>query len=146
MQKNSPQTSRNCFYFFFKFKIGLSLNCPKLTLSTLTKMTSGIPDDYEERFGSISTFYPHLTSILSTIQCFIPISAFYLHFSVLSSFQRFVPISAFHPHFSVLSPFQFPFSVSVSAIQFQRFIPTRRNNYLRSFRYKRDKMTLPYMA
>ena len=127
MQKNSPQTSRNCFYFFFKFKIGLSLNCPKLTLSTLTKMTSGIPDDYEERFGSISTFYPHLTSILSTIQCFIPISAFY-------------------PHFSVLSPFQFPFSVSVSAIQFQRFIPTRRNNYLRSFLYKRDKMTLPYMA
>ena len=51
--------------------------------------------------------------------------AFYPHFSVLSSFQRFIPISAFYPHFSVLSPFQFPFSVSVSAIQFQRFIPTR---------------------
>ena len=44
------------------------------------------------------------------------------HFSVLSPFQRFILISAFYPHFSVLSPFQFPFSVSVSAIQFQRFI------------------------
>ena len=33
---------------------------------------------------------------------------------VLSSFQRFIPISAFYPHFSVLSPFQFPpFSFSV---------------------------------
>ena len=42
----------------------------------------------------------------------------------LSPFQRFIPISAFYPHFSVLFPFQFPFSVSVSAIQFQRFIPT----------------------
>ena len=37
--------------------------------------------------------------------------------------RRFILISAFYPHFSVLSPFQFPFSVSVSAIQFQRFIP-----------------------
>ena len=62
---------------------------------------------------------------------FAPISAFYPHFSVLSTFQRFIPhfsvlspISAFYPHFSVLSPFQFPLSVSVSAIQFQRFIPT----------------------
>jgi hypothetical protein len=36
-----------------------------------------------------------------------------------------LPISAFYPHFSVLSPFQFPLSVSVSAIQFQRFIATR---------------------
>ena len=53
-----------------------------------------------------------------------PILAFYSHFSVLPPFQRFIPISAFYPHFSVLSPFQFPFSVSVSAIQFQRFIPT----------------------
>ena len=76
-------------------------------------MASGIPGDYEERFGStcISTFYPHLSSVLSPIQCFpfqrfIPISAFYPHFSVLSSFQRFIPISAFYPHFSVLSPFQ----------------------------------------
>ena len=55
---------------------------------------------------------------------FILISAFYSHFSVLSPFQRFILISAFYPHLSVLSPFQFPFSVSVSAIQFQRFIPT----------------------
>jgi hypothetical protein len=53
------------------------------------------------------------------------ISALYLHFSVLSPFQRFIPISAFYHHdFSVLSPFQVPLSVSVSAIQFQRFIPT----------------------
>ena len=71
----------------------------------------------------ISVFYPHF-SVLSPFQRFILISAFYPHFSVLSSFQRFIPISAFYPHFSVLSPFQFPFSVSVSAIQFQRFIPT----------------------
>ncbi len=48
----------------------------------------------------------------------LPISAFY------PPFQRFIPISAFYPHFSVLSPFQFPLSVSVSAIPFQRFIPT----------------------
>ena len=74
-----------------------------------------------------------LYSVLSPFQRFIPISAFYPHFSVLSPFQRFIPISAFYPHFSVLSPFQpfsvlspfqFPLSVSVSAIQFQRFIPT----------------------
>ena len=71
----------------------------------------------------ISAFYPHF-SVLSPFQRFIPISAFYPHFSVLSPFQRFIPISAFYPHFSVLSPFQFPLSVSVSAIQFQRFIPT----------------------
>ena len=69
-------------------------------------------------------FYPHF-SVLSPFQRFIPISAFYPHFSVLSPFQRFIPISAFYPYFSVLSPFQFPLSVSVSAIQFQRFIPTR---------------------
>ena len=30
--------------------------------------------------------------------------------------------------FSVLSSFQFPFSVSVSAIQFQRFIPTHKES------------------
>ena len=71
----------------------------------------------------ISALYPHF-SVLSPFQRFIPISAFYPHFSVLSPFQRFIPISAFYPHFSVLSPFQFPLSVSVSAIQFQRFIPT----------------------
>ena len=47
-----------------------------------------------------------------------------LNFSVLSPFQCFIPISAFYLHFSVLSPFQFPLSVSVSAIPFQRFIPT----------------------
>ena len=49
--------------------------------------------------------------------------------SCVNSFSKrlllLVPISAFYPHFSVLSPFQFPFSVSVSAIQFQRFIPTQ---------------------
>ena len=77
-----------------------------------------------QRFIPISAFYPHF-SVLSPFQRFIPISAFYPHFSVLSPFQRFIPISAFYPHFSVLSPFQFPLSVSVSAIQFQRFIPTR---------------------
>ena len=71
----------------------------------------------------ISAFYPHF-SVLSPFQRFTPISAFYPHFSVLSPFQRFIPISAFSPHFSVLSPFQFPLSVSVSAIPFQRFIPT----------------------
>jgi hypothetical protein len=56
----------------------------------------------------------------------------FAHFSVLSPFQRFIlapfqhfiPISAFYPRFTVLSPFQFPLSVSVSAIRFQRFIPT----------------------
>ena len=77
-----------------------------------------------QRFIANSVFYPHF-SVLSLFQRFIPISAFYPHFSVLSLFQRFIPISAFYPHFSVLSPFQFPFSVSVSAIQFQRFIQTR---------------------
>ena len=65
-------------------------------------------------------------SVLSPFQRFIPISAFYPHFSVLSPFQRFIPISAFYPYFSVLSSFQrfIPISVSVSAIPFQRFIPT----------------------
>ena len=66
------------------------------------------------------------------IQRFIPIPAFYAHFSVLSPFQHFIRNSAFYPHFSVLfhfsvlSPIQcfIPISVSVSAIQFQRFIPT----------------------
>ena len=50
--------------------------------------------------------YYHSFSVLSPIQCFIPISAFYPYFSVLSPFQRFIPISAFYPYFSVLSPFQ----------------------------------------
>ena len=80
-----------------------------------------------QRFIPISAFYPHF-SVLSPIQCFIPISAFYPYFSVLSPFQRFNLISAFYPHlshFSVLFPFQFSFSVSVSAIQFQRFISTQ---------------------
>ena len=58
-----------------------------------------------QRFIPISAFYPHF-SVLSPFQRFIPISAFYPHFSVLSPFQRFIPISAFYPHFSVLSPFQ----------------------------------------
>ena len=64
----------------------------------------------------------------------LAISAFYPHFNVLSPFQRFIPM-----HFSVLSPcisafyppFQFLFSVSVSAIQFQRFIPTLVRNEFR---------------
>ena len=54
-----------------------------------------------QRFIPISAFYPHF-SVLSPFQRFIPIS-------VLSPFQCFIPISAFYPHFSVLSPFQFPF-------------------------------------
>ena len=89
-------------------------------------------------FIPISVFDPH-SSVVFPFQCFILFSVFYPHFSVLSPFQRcivvssfqcFIPISAFYPHFSVLSPFQCfipisgPFSVSVSAIQFQRFIPT----------------------
>jgi hypothetical protein len=74
-------------------------------------------------FATNSIKFAHF-SVVSPFQRFIPISAFYPHFSVLSPFQRFTPISAFYPHFSVLSPFQFPLSVSVSAIQFQRFIPT----------------------
>ena len=91
----------------------------------------------------ISALYPHF-SVLSPFQRFIPISAFYPHFSVLSPFQRFIPISAFYPHFSVLSPFQpfsvlspfqFPLSVSVSAIQFQRFIPTRTILYVVQCQY-----------
>ena len=57
-------------------------------------------------------------------RCLAIKEAFCPYFSVLSPFQRFILISVFYPHFSVLSPFQFPFSVSVSAIQFQRFIPT----------------------
>ena len=81
-----------------------------------------------QRFIPIPAFYPHF-SVLSPFQRFIPNSALYPHFSVLSPFQRFIPISAFYPQFSVLSPFQFPFSVSVSTIQFQRFIPTRQNRY-----------------
>jgi hypothetical protein len=51
-----------------------------------------------------------------------------------SSKQRIrlnLPISAFYPHFSVLSPFQFPLSVSVSAIRFQRFIPTHFVNLIK---------------
>ena len=90
-----------------------------------------------QRFIPVSAFYPHF-SVLSPIQrftsfqCFIPISVFipisalYPHFSVLSPFQRFILISVFYPHFIVLSRFQFPFSVSVSAIQFQRFISTQQ--------------------
>jgi hypothetical protein len=58
-----------------------------------------------QRFIPISAFYPHF-SVLPPFQRFIPISAFYPHFSVLSPFQRFIPISAFNPHFSVLSPLQ----------------------------------------
>ena len=97
-------------------------------------------------FIPISVFYPHF-SVLSPFQCFIlisvfyppfqcfiPISGFYPHFSVLSPFQRFIPISVFYPHFTVLSPFSvsvFSFRLHVSAIQFQRFIPTRFFSYFR---------------
>ena len=106
-----------CFQWTSKQRIRLNLPISALYLhfSVLSPF---------QRFTPISAFYPHF-SVLSPFQRFIPISAFYLHFSVLSPFQRFIPISAFYPHFSVLSPFQFPLSVSVSAIQFQRFIPTR---------------------
>ena len=45
--------------------------------------------------------------VLSLFQHFIPISAFYPHFSVLSPFQRFIPIS--------VSVFSFSFRHSVSA-------------------------------
>ena len=101
-----------------------------------------------QSFILISMFYPHF-SVLSPFQRCIPISVFYPHFSVLSSFQCFIPISALYPHFSVLSnlgpgpsrwdgdedPGKIHFIVpkfwgknrmrsSVSAIQFQRFIPT----------------------
>ena len=89
-------------------------------------------------FISIPTFNSHFNVLFPfqrfiPFQCFIPISAFYPHFSVLSLFQRFIPISVFYSHFTVLSSFQCfmvlsPFqplhSVSVSAIQFRRFIPT----------------------
>ena len=84
-------------------------------------------------FIPISVFYPHF-SVLSPFQCFILISVFYPHFSVLSPFQGFIPISVFYPHFSVLSPFPVPvfsFRLHVSAIQFQRFIPTRFFSYFR---------------
>ena len=37
--------------------------------------------------------------VLAPFQCFIPVSAFYPHFSVLSPIQRFIPNSAFYPHF-----------------------------------------------
>ena len=66
-----------------------------------------------QRFIPISAFYPHF-SVLSSFQRFILISAFYPHFSVLSPFQRFIPISAYYPHFSFRFQFQFPpFSFSV---------------------------------
>ena len=52
-----------------------------------------------QRFIPISAFYPHF-SVLFLFQYFIPTSAFYPYFSVLSSFQRFIP------YFSVLFPFQ----------------------------------------
>ena len=79
-----------------------------------------------QRFIPISAFYPHF-SVLSSFQRFIPSSAFYPHFSVLSSFQRFIPSSAFYPHFSVLSSFQrfIPTSVSVFSFSFRHsVIPT----------------------
>ena len=60
-----------------------------------------------------------MKKVLALFQRFIPISAFYAHFSVsflfqhfipfsvLSPFQpRLIPISAFYPHFGVLSSFQ----------------------------------------
>ena len=70
----------------------------------------------EKRCLSIKeSFYPFF-------QRFIPISAFYTHFSVLSPFQHFIPISSFYPHFSFRFQFQFPpFSFSVLSQPFLRF-------------------------
>ena len=84
------------------------------------------------------------------IQRFIPIPAFYAHFSVYPHFsvlsaiqlacvQPNLPrlhfsagyISAFYPQFSVLFPFQFPFSD-----QFQRFIPNSAFYPHFSFRFQ----------
>ena len=98
----------------------------------------------------------NMKKVLTLFQRFIPISAFYAHFSVsflfqhfipfsvLSPFQpRLIPISAFYPHFGVLSPFQrfipisafyshfsfrfsFRFSDSVSAFYLDPIIRCRR--------------------
>ena len=114
-------------YFWFEqycMQSNLILLNLERTTNSFFKQNKTLSNLPFQRFIPISAFYPHF-SVLSPFQRFIPISAFYPHFSVLSPFQCFIPISAFYPHFSVLSPFQFPFSVSVSAIQFQRFIPTR---------------------
>ncbi len=86
-----------------------------------------------QRFIPISAFYPHF-SVLSSFQRFIP------HFSVLSPFQRFIPISAFYPHFSVLSPFQRFIPISAfyphfSVLSpFQRFIPISVSAFIFRFR------------
>ena len=89
------------------------------------KFLQRIPKQLEtaiQHFIPISAFYPHF-SVLS------PISVFYPHFSVLSPFQCFIPISVFYPHFSVLSPFQCFILISVfyphfSVLSpFQCFIP-----------------------
>ena len=71
-----------------------------------------------------SFFKQHKTLWNLPFQCFIPISAFYPHFSVLSPFQRFILISVFYPHFSVLSPFQrfIPLSVSVFSFRFRHSV------------------------
>ena len=51
------------------------------------------------------------------IQRFIPIPAFYAHFSVLSPFQCFIRNSAFYPHFS------FGYIVMLRARMFRSLIP-----------------------
>ena len=92
-----------------------------------------------QRFIPVSAFYPHF-SVLSPIQRFILISVFNPHFSVLSPFQRCIPISVFYPHFSVVSPFQcfvpisafYPHFSFRFQFPFQPFsvIPTRHIEYI----------------
>ena len=75
-----------------------------------------------QRFIPVSAFYPHF-SVLSPIQrfilafqCFISISVFYPYFSVVSPFQCFIPISAFYTFIPIsISVFSFRFSHLVSA-------------------------------
>ena len=62
-------------------------------------MTGGIPVVFKRKFC------PHF-SVSYPFQRFIPVSAFYPHFSVLSTF---IPISVFYPRFSVLSSFLWSF-------------------------------------
>ena len=112
----------NSPHFCFFLIIFILLNLERTTNSCFKqhKTLSNLPF---QCFIPISAFYSHF-SVLSPFQRFIPISAFYPHFSVLSPFQRFIPISAFYPHFSVLSPFQrfIPLSVSVFSFRFRHSV------------------------
>ena len=72
-----------------------------------------------QRFIPVSAFYPHF-SVLFT---FIPIWVFYPHFSVLSPIQRFILISVFYPQFSVLSPFQRFILISAFYLHFSVLSP-----------------------